>query len=275
MTKNDKDDVLRIGAAGVSGAGSLLALHGLRGYLTGKRSKHLEPLLKTNITDAKNITDAISKLEREKYFYKTPGISSGNINQLKRMDPELIDSFIKKHNLTEKGIRIAINPSQIKTPISGYDPKGKRVFLETTSPGIALHELSHAKDFSKLPMLKTKALGITKKLTAAAIPLSIILGDRARGHVGEKTEKVIDFIQEHPVATTMAGYTLPTVIPEVAATTRAISHIKDIRGKEKAFEAFSKHLKVPMINYATAGIPLMIAGLVAKKILEKQREDNA
>jgi len=190
----------------------------------------------------------------------------------------VVDSFFKKNNLAEKGVRIDIRNGPLSSSSGNqYDILNKRVRLTDVSKEIALHELGHAADFtgSRFARMRGLASGALLNIASTAVPIALVAGDEiSKAIPGTVDDKAIRFMQEY--APEIAGATLAAtqLYPEAKASFLALKHIKEVEGSLAAKEALKKLLPA-WGTYALAAIPPIVGMALARKYWREAHEHNA
>lgn len=195
------------------------------------------------------------------------------VNRLMEIQ-EVVDSFIAKHKLPEKGVRINVQSG----PLSGatYDVSNKRVTIPRLSKEVALHELGHAADYtgSRLGRIRAIADPILYKATAIALPTALIAGDRLKEIIpGTVDDKAIAFMQDHAPEIMGATLAATSLFPEAKASFLAVKHIKETQGPKAAKAAFKK-LAPFWGTYALSAIPAVVGMALARKYMREAREEK-
>ena len=198
-------------------------------------------------------------------------ISKAQKEELKEMI-DLGDSFIKKHKLTESGTKIRSGGQLTKMVGPHYNPAAKTVNLSTSSPAIALHELGHAADYKgSLGLSKLFAQKGIGSIIAGSAPTALIFGDRIKKKIpGTVDDKVIDFIQKHPYLTAGTGVSMVALYPEAKASTLALKHMYDRRGKAGLIGGAK--VLVPALGTYVSALGLPVLGTVAGADIMRRRQ---
>lgn len=194
--------------------------------------------------------------------------------EMKKIQP-VVDSFIKKHKLVEKGVRMDFQRSLLSmAPF--YDPLTKRVALPVVSAPIALHELGHAADYARPGGAARRVAGsIGNRAAMIALPTALIAGDKIKEMIpGSIDDKAIGFLQDHAPAIGAATLAATSFIPEVKATKFALEHIKEVQGG-KAARAAAKKLLPALGTYLLSYVPVVAGLSFAKKYMNEKREQDA
>lgn len=211
--------------------------------------------------------------------------SLGSVKEKKEVIDELSDiadlgsSFAKEHKLHESGIKFNAN---IRGKLGDYyNPIKNTVNMSTASRAVALHEMGHAADY-RGSLAKMIGRKMPQTLGMAAIPAALAYGDSIREKIpGSVDDKVIDFLQKHPISSSIAGYGLSTLYPEARASYSALKHIYKHRGKAEMMKDLKKSLGPAYLTYIAGTLPIaagaLLAGSVRSRIKaqeEKKKKKN-
>jgi len=238
-------------------------LRELRGTIRpGQKGIFMPPPKKKNFLGLLPIAERAEVRGGEAAFHKS-------LREMKKMQP-LVDGFIKKHDLTAKGVKV-----QFKGGMGGsaYDILHKKVRLARVGPAEALHELGHAADYTKGPIGKIR--GVTNytlnRATMLALPIAYIAGDEIkRALPGTVDDRAIEFLQQNAPAVLGATMAATSLYPEAKASMLAIKHVRDTKGKAAAMK-LARTLIPRWSTYALATIPAMIGISLAKKYYNESR----
>lgn len=195
---------------------------------------------------------------------------------------DVADSFIDKHQLREKGVRINLQ----RGPLSGsgggsYHLDTKRVYLPSLSNEVALHELGHAADYNtRIGRFRGIAESALSNGVHIALPIALAAGDRIKEMIpGTVDDKAISFMQDHAPGIMAATLTATTLYPEAKASISAIRHIRDLeRAGRQPVGATMKAVKrlSPMFgSYLLGAVPAVIGMALARKYMNQAREEKA
>jgi len=194
---------------------------------------------------------------------------------------QTVDSFITKHDLAGKGVRLNFQ----RGPLSGmgggsYSPATKEVYLPSLSKELALHELGHARDYStRMGRFRAYADPVLQRGVLTALPIALAAGDHIKEMIpGTVDDKAISFMQDHAPAIMAATLTATTLYPEAKASIFAIRHIRDLEraGKEApgaTMKAF-KRLAPGFGSYLLGAIPAVVGMSLAKKYMNQARAEK-
>lgn len=190
---------------------------------------------------------------------------------------DLVDSFIDKHNLGKEGVRIRLTGSWIDR-VSGpsYDFATKRVTLPELSAETALHELGHARDYTKSRFRNLRKVfeSAGNRAALVGIPAALIAGDEIKKMFpGTIDDKVIGFVQENAPEITAATLAATTLYPEAKASAYAIKHIAQHEGKDAAIRA-AKKLLPAYGTYLLGVIPAVVGMSLARKYMRQARAEK-
>lgn len=194
----------------------------------------------------------------------------------------VVDSFIDKHKLAEKGVRINIQHGPLSMQGGGgFSKATKQVFLPRLSKAVALHELGHAADY-------TKGFGKIRRLTdpvlsrsvMIALPIALAAGDRIKEMIpGTIDDKAIAFMQDNAPEIMAATLAATTLIPEAKASYLAVKHLKDmeVAGKQKPGTALKAAKKlIPFWGtYLLGAIPAVVGMSLARKYMRAARSEKS
>lgn len=196
------------------------------------------------------------------------------VAQMESMQP-VVDSFIKKHDLAAKGVKIQFKggvPAMLQGP--HYHTFTKRVRLSRVDPASALHELGHAADYNKDIVGKARAIlgPRLRGATMLSLPIAYIAGDEIKKALpGTVDDKTIEFMQQNAPSILGATLAATTLYPEAKASYLALQHVKETQGP-KAARAMAKTLIPKWGSYALATIPAMIGISFAKKYYNEAKK---
>jgi hypothetical protein len=189
----------------------------------------------------------------------------------------VVDSFIDKKNLRQKGVRISMTPG----PISGlgggrYEIPTKRVYLPRVGKELALHELGHAADYTSGTVGKIRGWGenALRKGVLISLPIALAAGDQIKEMIpGTIDDRAIEFMQNHAPEIMGATLAATTLIPEAKASFMAVKHIKEVEGSAAATKAIKKFLPL-WGTHLLGAIPAVVGMALARKYMRSAREDK-
>jgi len=202
------------------------------------------------------------------------------IGQLVNIQP-VVDSFIDKHNLKEKGVRINIQHGPLSQKGGGgFSKANKQVFLPRAGKALALHELGHAADY-------TKGFGKIRRFTdpllsrgmMVALPVALAAGDRIKEMIpGTVDDTAISFLQNNAPEIMGATLAATTLFPEAKASFLAVKHLKDLEkaGKQPAGTAMKAARKlIPFWGtYLLGAVPAIVGMSLARKYMRSARKEK-
>lgn len=202
------------------------------------------------------------------------------IAKLREIQP-VVDSFIDKHKLTEKGVRINIQHG----PLSGKGGGGfslanKQVFLPRVGKELALHELGHAADYTgRFGSLRRFAEPALKRGVMVALPVALAAGDRIKEMIpGTIDDKAISFMQNNAPEIMGATLAATSLFPEAKASFLAVSHLRDLEkaGKQPAGTALAAAKKLAPFwgTYLIGAIPAIVGMSLARKYMRDARHEK-
>jgi hypothetical protein len=203
----------------------------------------------------------------------------GNYNKagrtLERIQPE-VDSFIKKHRLAEKGVKMELKRSGLLSGGAHYNVLTKKVHLPVVEKGTMIHELAHAADFtgSKRGKFWGYARGPIQNAVLTSLPIALIAGDEIKKALpGTMDDRAIEFMQQN--APELMGATLAAtqLYPEAKASIMALQHIKQRSGPAAA-RAAAKTLIPAWGTYALATVAPLIGMSMARKYYNEAKRKN-
>lgn len=228
------------------------------------------------LLDVKGRTRTIPSgvIEREKFGRKYVG-------KLFEMQP-VVDSFIDKHNLAKKGVRINIQHG----PLSmlgggGFSKATKQVYLPMMGKAVALHELGHAADYTKgFGKIRRLIDPVLSRSVIMALPIALAAGDRIKEMIpGTIDDKAIAFMQDNAPEIMGATLAATTLIPEAKASFLAVKHLKELEaaGKQKPGTALKAAKKlIPFWGtYLLGAIPAIVGMSLARKYMRAARSEKA
>lgn len=187
---------------------------------------------------------------------------------------KVVDSFIDKHQLADKGVRMNFHNSVLGGG-NFYNPMTKEVFLKDIGKEKVLHELGHAADFtgSRLGKLRSRLGPILERGAYAALPIALIAGDRIKEMLpGTVDDKAISFMQDHAPAIMGATLAATQLYPEAKASALALSHIAKTEGPAAA-RAAAKKLGPAWATYLLGVIPPIVGMALARKYMRQARTE--
>ena len=206
-----------------------------------------------------------------------------NAETFKRLDElhDVVDSFISKHGLKEKGVRINFQ----RGPISGlgggsYSPTTKEVFLPHLGSEVALHELGHAADYStRMGRVRAYTEPALERGVMTALPIALAAGDHIKEMIpGTVDDRAISFMQDHAPAIMAATLTATTLYPEAKASISAIRHIRDLervgRQAPGATMLAVKRLSPLFGSYLLGAVPAVVGMALARKYMNQARSEK-
>jgi len=193
----------------------------------------------------------------------------------------VVDSFIDKHNLKEKGVTLNIRKGPLSSRAGGgFSLANKRVTLPSVGKELALHELGHAADYTKgLGKVRRFTDPILKKSVLTALPIAMVAGDRIKEMIpGTVDDKAISFMQDHAPEIMAATLTATTLIPEAKASILAVKHLREMEraGQQPAGTAMkaAKRLAPFWGTYLLGAIPAVVGMSLARKYMREARAEK-
>jgi hypothetical protein len=189
---------------------------------------------------------------------------------------DTVDSFINKHNLAEKGVRMDFHGGMMN-PMPRYEMGEKLVKIPRVSKEVVLHELGHAADYtgSKLGKIRSIIDPLVRRSAPTAIPIAMIAGDSiAKAIPGTVDDKVINYVQEHAPEVLGASLAATLLYPEAKASILATRHIRATEGAEAAAKAAKRYAQA-WGTYALGMIPAIVGVTLARKYMRENRARNA
>lgn len=235
---------------------------------------------KNNIEDLKSHVDAITSKPPDRRTLNIGDVGNslqkGNFvpNDSFAIDKQMADlADLSESMLKEKGLK-----GKVQVNLKGglgsnyYNPISKSVNIGTAAPSVALHEIGHAADY-KNSLIKTVARRLPHIAALTAVPASFGYGDYIKEKIpGSVDDKVIDFIKEHPYATTLAGYGSSTLYPEGKASFLAWKHMKDKRSLGYANKAALRELAPAFGTYMLGALPALAVAGAAKYLYDSKKK---
>jgi hypothetical protein len=188
---------------------------------------------------------------------------------------DVVDSFIDKHDLARKGVRMNFHGGILGG--NYYNPSTKEVFFKDVGKEKVLHELGHAADFtsSRLGKLRGRFGPMLERGAYAALPIALIAGDRIKEMLpGTIDDKAISFMQDHAPAIMGATLAATQLYPEAKASALALQHIAKTEGPQAARAAF-KRLGPAWATYLLGVIPPIVGMALARKYMRQARDEQA
>jgi len=198
------------------------------------------------------------------------------INKLQEIQP-VVDSFIDKHNLAEKGVTLNFNRGALGSAMKNrYVVPSKEVFFSSIDKEKVLHELGHAADFtgSRLGKIRGWAGPAISRGVSVALPIALVAGDRIKEMMpGTIDDKAIEYMQNHAPEIMAATLAATTLYPEAKASYLAVQHIAKTEGPEAARAALKK-LVPAWGTYLIGAIPAVVGMALARKYMREAREEK-
>lgn len=187
---------------------------------------------------------------------------------------KVVDSFIGKHDLANKGVRMNAHNGLLGG--NYYNPATKEVFFKEIGKEKLLHELGHAADFtgSRLGRIRAKVGPGLQRAVYAALPIALIAGDRIKEMMpGTIDDKAISFMQDNAPEIMGATLAATQLYPEAKASILALSHIAKTEGHAAARASF-KRLGPAWASYLLGTIPPIVGLALARKYMRQAREES-
>jgi hypothetical protein len=184
---------------------------------------------------------------------------------------KVVDSFIGKHDLANKGVRLNFQNGLLSG--NYYNHATKEVFLKEIGKEKVLHELGHAADFtgSRLGKVRSKVGPGLQRAAYAALPIALIAGDRIKEMMpGTIDDKAISFMQDNAPEIMGATLAATQLYPEAKASILALSHIAKTEGPAAARASF-KRLGPAWASYLLGTIPPIVGLALARKYMRQAR----
>lgn len=195
---------------------------------------------------------------------------------------DTVDSFIQKHDLPAKGVRMNLQSG----PVSGmgggsYHPSTKEVYLPNVGSEVALHELGHAADYTtRMGKIRSYAEPALQRGVLAALPIALAAGDHIKEMIpGTVDDRAISFMQDHAPGIMAATLTATTLYPEAKASISAIRHIRDLEraGRQPAGATMTafKRLAPAFGSYLLGVVPAVVGMALARKYMNQARSEKS
>lgn len=186
---------------------------------------------------------------------------------------DLTEGFLKKHKLREGGLKVNIRAGNKLG--DNYNIIKNTANLGTSHRAVALHELGHAADY-RGSVAKLLGRAVPATLIAGSVPFAMTVGDTIRRKNPDSVDaKVIGAIQNHPIATNMAAYSIATLYPEAKASYLALRYLASQKGKGAAMRDLKTMLGPAFGTYMVGALPLIGASWAMSKAYEGSREKTA
>jgi hypothetical protein len=278
-----------IGAAGYSGSVPVTRHLGmapagrLQDMTTGPTKSRVMGLFDVESRWPKEPAQAVKQLKRfwasNQTVEPTHRVANKILDQVahQREVTNVVDSFIDKHNLAKKGVKIHLRQG----PLSmwqgpRYDTITKEVHLQSVGKELALHELGHAADYTKGRIGKIRAWTepMLRRSVKIALPAALVAGDRiAEILPGTVDDKIIAYMQDHAPEIMLATLGATELYPEAKASVLALKHIAKVEGRKAAFKSLGK-LGPLWGSYALAAIPTIVGMSLARKYMREARGEK-
>lgn len=214
----------------------------------------------------------VTKIEKE--LLERASLSSSKLDEMQH----LVDGFIDKNKLKQKGVRISMSSG----PLSGlgggrYEIPTKRVTLPRVGKELALHELGHAADYTsgRLGKIRGWTEGALHKGVLLSLPIALAAGDEIKAMIpGTIDDRAIEFMQDNAPEIMAATLAVTTLIPEAKASFLAVKHIKQVEGAAAGRKAAAKFLPL-WGTHLLGAIPAVIGMALARKYMRGAREDKS
>jgi hypothetical protein len=206
-----------------------------------------------------------------------------NMEKFTKLDEldNVVDSFIGKHGLKEKGVRMNFQRGPLTGQGGGsYNPATKEVYLPHLGQEAVLHELGHAADYStRVGRVRAYAEPAIQRGVLMALPIALAAGDRIKEMIpGTIDDKTISFMQDHAPGIMAATLAATTLYPEAKASITAIRHIRDLeRLGRQPVGATMKAVKrlTPLFgSYLLGAVPAVVGMALARKYMNQAREEK-
>jgi hypothetical protein len=188
-----------------------------------------------------------------------------------------VDSFIDKHRLAEKGVRLNLQTGPFSSiGGGGYDMHTKEVTIPRVGKENVLHELGHAADYStRVGRIRRIAEPILSRGVGIALPVALAAGDRIKEiFPGTVDDKTIAFMQDNAPQIMGATLAATTLYPEAKASFLAVRHIAETEGRPAAKAALKK--LIPYFGtYLLGAVPAVVGMALARKYMRQAREEKA
>ena len=190
---------------------------------------------------------------------------------------DITDSFIDKHNLKEKGVKIHLRQGPLSGTVSGqYLPSTKRVYVPSIGKATLLHELGHAADYTtRLGNIRRFVEPAIRRSMLIALPVALAAGDQIKEMIpGTIDDKAIKFMQDNAPGIMGATLAATVLYPEAKASYLAIKHVADKEGPAAARQ-IAKKLGPALGTYILGAIPAIIGMSLARKYMRQARKEKA
>ena len=194
---------------------------------------------------------------------------------------DVVDSFITKHDLANKGVRLNLHQGPLSSAGGGsYNVVTREVTLPQINSALALHELGHAADYtSRMGKIRRHTDFLLPAIVETALPVALAAGDRIKEMIpGTVDDKAIAFMQDHAPGIMAATLATTTLYPEAKASFLAIRHMRDMERAGRApvgaaMQAF-KQLAPAWGTYLLGSVPAVVGMVLAKKYMEQARAEK-
>lgn len=194
----------------------------------------------------------------------------------------VVDSFIDKHNLKKKGVRLNIQHGFLSSQGGGsFSKANKNIFLPRVSKELALHELGHAADYTKgFGKVRRFTEPAIRKSIMVALPIALAAGDRIKEMIpGTVDDKAISFMQDNAPEIMAATLAATTLFPEAKASILALQHLRDMEQKGKQAKGTTLRAAKKLLpmwgTYVLGAIPAVVGMSLARKFMRAAREEKA
>jgi hypothetical protein len=210
----------------------------------------------------KNVSDLHHLSNARPSWGTVPNSTSEKLKEI----ADLGEDFMKEHGLRDS--KLVVNVGRRGKLGDYYNPVKHSINLGTLDKSVALHEMGHAADIKgSVTKHMLRSAGMSAAL--GAVPLALGFGDVVKERIpGTTDDKIISFIQDHPVLTSMGGYTTGILYPEAKASYLALKHIAKKQGQEAMWQSAKKTLGPAFATYLAGALPLMGGAYVAKKFYD-------
>lgn len=197
-------------------------------------------------------------------------------DKLKEVE-DIADSFIDKHNLKEKGVKIHMRQGPMSGTVTGqYVPSTKRVYVPGIGKASLLHELGHAADYTtRMGRVRKFVEPAVRKSVFVALPIALAAGDQIKEMIpGTVDDTAIKFMQDNAPGIMGATLAATVLYPEAKASILALQHVRKREGMAAA-KAMSKRLGPMLGTYMLGAIPAIVGMSLARKFMRQARSEKA
>lgn len=216
---------------------------------------------------------------QSKAQWLSPGMEAERLKVGHRLQEieDIADSFIDKHNLKEKGVKIHLRQGPLSGTLTGqYVPSTKQVFIPSVGKATLLHELGHAADYTtRLGRIRKFVEPAIRRSVLVALPVALAAGDQIKEMIpGTIDDRAIKFMQDNAPGIMGATLAATVLYPEAKASMLAIRHVAEKEGPLAARQ-IAKKLGPALGTYILGAIPAIIGMSLARKYMRQARSEKA